>query len=157
MKTGEKKDNLARFKKIIKFVSRCGVEEVIFAFCLPYKNVCARMKKYGKLLLNLSEEEKHKILDMMIEITDKYGMKLCACCNEGLNGYEDKIFPSKCVDGKAIEGILGKKLTKNFKDKGQRVECNCAVSKDIGSYTMACPHSCNFCYANPTLIPKLFV
>lgn len=154
MKTGEKKDNLANFKKIIKFVGGCGVKEVIFAFCLPYKNVCARMKKYGKLLVNPSDEEKHAILDMMIKVTDKYGMRLSSCCNNELNGYEDKVFPSKCVDGKAIEGILGEKLKKNFKDKGQRDECNCAFSKDIGSYTMQCANQCFYCYSNPTINPK---
>jgi hypothetical protein len=33
------------------------------------------------------------------------------------------------------------------KDKGQRAECCCVASKDIGRYD-TCPHLCAYCYAN---------
>ena len=49
--------------------------------------------------------------------------------------------------------FLGPKESRpHLKDRGQRKECGCIVSKDIGSYD-TCPHLCRYCYANTSELP----
>ena len=47
----------------------------------------------------------------------------------------------------ARPALFGKMEWEYMKDKGQRKECGCIVSKDIGMYN-TCPHLCRYCYAN---------
>lgn len=149
LKTGEIKNNLGKFELIVKKVAEADIKSCVFAFCQPLKGVVARMKQHDIGFIDLTIEQKHEILDKLIAITDKYDMRLESCCTSEVIGYKNKVFPSKCVDGDIIEGLLKGKLPENKKDKGQRKNCNCAMSKDIGSYEMGCSHMCFYCYSNP--------
>lgn len=147
LKTKEIKTNVDNYEKIIETISKFGIDNIIIAFCIPYKKVVSRMKSRGKQILKFSEEEQNEMLDYLIEIADKNNMKIYSCCNTGLVGYKNKIFPSKCVDGDIIETLIDAKLNTKHKDKGQRDECNCTNSRDIGEYEMECHHECDYCYA----------
>lgn len=141
------KDNLENFEKIVKFVSECGVKEIHFAFCISYPKVVKRMKKNGKELINLDDDAKHEILDKLLVITDKYGAEMHACCTSGLINYKNKIKESHCIDSSKIEILIGHPLDKNKKDKGQRKDCQCVISRDAGTYNQVCNHGCIYCYA----------
>lgn len=51
----------------------------------------------------------------------------------------------RCIDAKLIETLFGISVG-CAKDKAQRKECGCIVSKDIGHYD-TCLHGCAYCYA----------
>lgn len=103
-----------------------------------------------------------------------------ATCSEKIDLEKYKIEHNKCIDGALIARLFAEdadlkyflsygklpektyslfdkqnESVKNLKDKGQRTECGCIFSKDIGMYD-TCKHHCVYCYANTsrTLVEK---
>jgi len=126
-----------------------GVKEVIFSFATIYPKVKNRMLMRGFSPLNLPTKKKEEITQKMIKISDNYDVILKACCQPDLlkiNGIEQ----AHCIDAKKIEKLIGEPV-ENVRDKGQRKDCGCYKSKDIGGYTgiFRCKHNCAYCYASP--------
>lgn len=67
-----------------------------------------------------------------------------------LNLFSDDSYGKQKVIHIAEIKTLSGRFTKKIKDKGQREECGCIVSKDIGQYD-TCPHQCEYCYANTSI------
>jgi hypothetical protein len=146
-KTHQRLDNTEFYPEIIQRASQLGIRLVIFAFCLNYPKVVARMKRKGTPLVTLTREEEKTILDRLIDIAETFQIQLQTCCGSQWIGYRG-ITKSSCVDGRLIEEIYGIHLKTTHKDSGQRKECGCTASKDIGSYDWSCPHDCAYCYAS---------
>lgn len=140
-------DNLEHFEQLIQTASNLGIKKIIFAFCIAYPKVLRRMMKHGMILQTLSTEEQKIVLNPLLDMCDQYGVQLETCCNSQLIGYRG-INSSNCIDGELIDNLCGLKTKR--KDSGQRKECNCTVSRDVGSYNMVCQHGCKYCYANPS-------
>lgn len=104
-------------------------------------------------------------------LSENWNVEL-ATCSEKVDLEKYDIKHNRCVDGELIaqlfstdsdllyflrNGRLPEKTikifdtipekTKDLKDKGQRKECGCIYSKDIGMYD-TCSHHCVYCYAN---------
>ena len=57
---------------------------------------------------------------------------------------EPGIEPARCIDAARMEQIAGRSI--RARQKGNRPECACHESRDIGEYD-TCPHGCVYCYA----------
>ena len=69
-------------------------------------------------------------------------MKIQSCAGELPGGTID---PGRCIDPDIILRAGGEKI-RYKKDPGQRKECLCSVSRDIGRYD-SCSFGCLYCYA----------
>ena len=72
------------------------------------------------------------------KLNRKWGLEISTCC-EKPDLSEFGITHNRCVDDWLIE-------TSFPKDKGQRKNCGCVVSKDIGERN-TCKYNCAYCYA----------
>jgi len=143
------KNNLNKFSYIIEKVSSFGLKEIIFSFATIYTKVNNRMKMRGYIPIDPSIEKKREILIKLIEICDNHNLKMKACCQPDLLNIKG-IEQAHCIDAYKIEQLLGELIPK-IKDSGQRKDCGCFKSKDIGGYTgiFRCKHNCAYCYASP--------
>lgn len=91
------------------------------------------------------------------------GMEL-ATCGEAVDLSEFGIKKNRCVDPELMACLFTNNrelmdfigydpmfgtMPQVIKDKGQRLDCGCMLSKDIGCYD-TCGHGCIYCYANTT-------
>lgn len=90
-----------------------------------------------KTLLNLAAD--------LAETAAANQMEIYSCAEE-IDFQKAGIHHGSCIDKAYLEKIIGCRLD-GARDKGQRKECNCLESIDIGSYN-TCGNGCRYCYAN---------
>lgn len=101
----------------------------------------------GKGFRELETEDMEEIGKKLSEIASRYDLPLYTCAERvDLSAYG--IQHSSCIDKNKIERITGMRMDLK-KDKGQRPECGCVESVDIGVYD-TCTHGCKYCYATGT-------
>lgn len=128
--------HLARFQtlceKLRGYTARC-----IFSFMDSYPHT-------GNLSGG-SPGEMRLLAQGFSEIAGRYRLPLFTCGEEiDLSAYG--IGHAACVDPQKIAEITGWPIS-GKKDPGQRRECGCMESVDIGAYN-TCPGGCAYCYAN---------
>lgn len=143
------KNNLDKFEYIIDHLSMYGVKELIFSFATFYDKVRKRMDNRGYIPIDLNINQKKKVLSRLIRICDEKAIELKACCQPELLTMEG-VSQAHCIDANKIEAVIGEPI-KKIRDTGQRKDCGCYKSKDIGGYTglFRCKHNCTYCYASP--------
>lgn len=92
----------------------------------------------------LEQEEIEGLAEGLGKIAGRYHLPLYSCA-EKLDLKRYGILHGACIDKKKIREIVGYKLDVR-KDTGQRKECRCVDSIDIGAYD-TCVGGCKYCYA----------
>ncbi|MFB0564720.1 MAG: DUF1848 family protein [Candidatus Aminicenantaceae bacterium] len=146
---GRAKTNLHFFEILAPRASTLGIKDIRFSFTQWYRKAQRRAAKRNFLYVDLSREEKLKKAYYLVQIARQWRLNLYACSQSFLCDIPG-VEASACIDGSLLQNLHPEKEAVSFKkDKGQRKECRCTESVDIGSYTQRCPQSCLYCYANP--------
>ncbi len=132
------------FEKILSQAHILGIKRVIVSYVTLYQKVEKRLKQNGfKVVDHRIEEIVDFIKNQMIPRTEKLGMELSTCVLPDLT-------TKGCIDGKILSELHpSQEPCSKAKDRGQRENCHCTKSTDIGQW-FACYHNCLYCYGNPT-------
>lgn len=117
---------------------------------LSFLDLYAKIRKQMRVMgvLENAEEINVRLAKEFAVIGKENGIEVAACGN--LDIAAAGIPTAKCIDGELISKITGYRY--NFKkDPGQRTDCYCAKSVDIGAYD-TCGNGCRYCYANASAL-----
>ena len=160
--------NLDLFPSIGGIFARAGVGSCTFSFAQWYIKSRRRAEKCGLGFIDPTHEQKLSMAGALADEAEILGIRLESCA-DGSWTEVPGIGRGRCIDAAKLGALrearprresggewAGDEARANSggkapaaKDPGQRAECGCATSIDIGSYTQRCAGSpCVYCYAN---------
>jgi hypothetical protein len=123
-----------------------SVDEVVISFAHFYRKTLRNMdwaaEKFGFTWDDPSIDEKKRLVQDLVAIGRTHGIQLSVCSQPQY--VVAGAIEAKCVDAQRFEEITGRRVAAKL--KGNRKECGCFESRDIGEYD-TCPHGCVYCYA----------
>jgi len=137
--------HLRNFERIAKQLEG-AVDEVVISFAQLYRKTLLNMNAAAKTSdfswNDPAPEEKRDLTVKLVQIADAHSMQLSICSQRSflVPGATD----ARCVDAQRLSDVAGVAVAAAL--KGNRKECGCFASRDIGEYD-TCPHGCIYCYA----------
>lgn len=126
--------HLEQFEMMCEWLHK-ATQRCIISFADAYR---------GSPFLEMEQEDMMELGEGLGKIAQKYRLPLYTCAEKvDLSPYG--IRQGACIDKKKIYDLIGYKLDLK-KDAGQRKECRCIKSIDIGMYD-TCINGCRYCYA----------
>lgn len=120
---------------------------VVISFADFYKKTENNLKQVDGLVCSDITQQQEQLLDLsayMAKIAAAHDMEIRSCA-EAVDITSVGVPHGKCIDDALIKDVFGLSLD-GKKDSGQREECGCIKSIDIGVYN-TCLHGCSYCYA----------
>ncbi len=118
-------------------------DKVVISFVDLYEKTRRNMR--GINIAEMADGQIREFASELAAIAGENEMGIAACA-EQLDLTSCGIEHNSCIDKALIERITGYRM-ESRKDKGQRPECGCAESVDVGAYH-TCRNGCRYCYAN---------
>jgi len=137
--------HVANFTDLCRQISG-ATDEVVISFAHFYdktlRNMNAAAKDCGFEWRDPSIDEKRELVAHFVEIASEFAIIVSVCSQR------DYLVPgavdAKCIDIVRMSEVAGESIHAEL--KGNRQECGCFQSRDIGEYD-TCPHGCVYCYA----------
>lgn len=123
-----------------------STDEVVISFAQIYqktrRNLSWAAREFGFAWDDPPDAMKLELAAELTAIARQHGMQLTVCSQRQyvVPGAE----AARCIDARRLADIAGKVI--NAPLKGNRPDCACHLSRDIGAYD-TCPHGCVYCYA----------
>lgn len=123
-----------------------ATDEVVVSFAQVYqktrRNLDEAARRCGFDWRDPEEEEKRALVTDLAATAQQCGLRLTVCAQAAylLPGVE----AARCIDAARLSDCAGYPIA--ARQKGNRPDCLCAESRDIGDYD-TCPHGCAYCYA----------
>jgi len=134
------------FSKIASLLAG-RTRRVVISFFDPYKKTQRNLSRIDGLVYSDITQDRGAMSDLarfMFGEANSHGMSIESCAE--LSDLQSAgIPPGKCIDAGLINTLFGLSVDE-AKDPGQRKECGCVKSVDIGAYN-TCLHGCAYCYA----------
>jgi hypothetical protein len=123
-----------------------AADEVVVSFAQVYRKTQRHMDevacRLGLRWYDPDDCAKRALVTSLACVAKRHGMRLSMCAQ--LAYVVPGVDQAHCVDADRLSDVLGRPI--RAKLKGNRADCGCFESRDIGAYG-TCPHGCVYCYA----------